>query len=198
MSSFVNANCKYVPTCSEYARQCFDKYPTHKALLKTIWRLLRCNPFSRGGLDLPILLFAGLLTTLPADTTVKYITSNEVNLRAGPGERYGVKAKLSAKGFPVIVVREMSGWSKIITHMHDTGWIKNNFIKKNKNNMLVITRETYLMQEPEESSRKVALIGKNRLVELRKSTDAWKYVQVKFDGTQINGWIKDEDLWGNI
>lgn len=193
----MNANCRYVPTCSEYARQCFLKYPIYKAILKTLWRLLRCNPLSKGGLDLPMLLCAVLLPAL-AGSNVKYISSDDVNLRAGPGERYGIKAKLSAKGFPVIIVREMSGWSKILTHMNDTGWVKNNFVKKNKNNMLVITRETYLMQEPKESSTKLALIGKNRLVTLRHSSKRWKYVQVKFDGTQINGWIKDENLWGDI
>lgn len=43
--------CKYYPTCSEYAKQCFEKEHLFKAIFKTLWRILRCNPFSRGGFD---------------------------------------------------------------------------------------------------------------------------------------------------
>lgn len=43
--------CKYVPTCSEYARQAFEKYPFIKAFFLSLWRILRCNPLSKGGYD---------------------------------------------------------------------------------------------------------------------------------------------------
>ena len=41
--------CKYIPTCSTYALECFEKYTFFKALGLSIWRILRCNPFSKGG-----------------------------------------------------------------------------------------------------------------------------------------------------
>ena len=43
--------CKYYPTCSEYAKQAFVAHGPVKGLLLASWRLLRCNPFSRGGYD---------------------------------------------------------------------------------------------------------------------------------------------------
>ncbi|MDD4607179.1 MAG: membrane protein insertion efficiency factor YidD [Patescibacteria group bacterium] len=43
--------CKFKPTCSEYAYQAIDKYGFLKGWLKASWRLLRCNPFSKGGYD---------------------------------------------------------------------------------------------------------------------------------------------------
>lgn len=43
--------CKYNPTCSEYAMQAYKKYNFFKATGLTIWRILRCNPFSKGGYD---------------------------------------------------------------------------------------------------------------------------------------------------
>lgn len=43
--------CRYHPTCSEYAMEAFRKKTFFHALGLTIWRLLRCNPFSRGGYD---------------------------------------------------------------------------------------------------------------------------------------------------
>ncbi|MGO4988568.1 MAG: membrane protein insertion efficiency factor YidD [Gallicola sp.] len=43
--------CKYTPTCSEYSIEAFRKYSFPKALVLSIWRILRCNPFSKGGYD---------------------------------------------------------------------------------------------------------------------------------------------------
>ena len=45
--------CRFVPTCSEYAILAIEKYGVLKGLLKALWRILRCNPFSEGGIDLP-------------------------------------------------------------------------------------------------------------------------------------------------
>ncbi|MFA5029815.1 MAG: membrane protein insertion efficiency factor YidD [Patescibacteria group bacterium] len=43
--------CKFQPTCSEYAYQAVEKYGIIKGGLKALGRVLRCNPFSKGGLD---------------------------------------------------------------------------------------------------------------------------------------------------
>lgn len=43
--------CKYIPSCSNYAIGCYNKFNFFKASLLTLWRLLRCNPFSKGGYD---------------------------------------------------------------------------------------------------------------------------------------------------
>ncbi|MCF7908189.1 MAG: membrane protein insertion efficiency factor YidD [Candidatus Omnitrophica bacterium] len=44
-------SCLYSPTCSEYARKAFLKYSFLEALRLTFLRILRCNPFVRGGHD---------------------------------------------------------------------------------------------------------------------------------------------------
>lgn len=43
--------CRYIPTCSQYAMEAIEKYGAGKGLLLAIWRILRCNPFSKGGFD---------------------------------------------------------------------------------------------------------------------------------------------------
>lgn len=45
------ACCKYMPTCSQYAIDAIEKYGALKGGLMAIWRILRCNPFSKGGYD---------------------------------------------------------------------------------------------------------------------------------------------------
>lgn len=44
-------NCKYYPTCSTYGLECFEKFSFFKAFFLTSYRILRCNPFSKGGYD---------------------------------------------------------------------------------------------------------------------------------------------------
>ena len=46
-----NIHCKYYPSCSEYTKQAIQKYGVIKGSILGIWRILRCNPFSKGGYD---------------------------------------------------------------------------------------------------------------------------------------------------
>ena len=46
-----HASCIYTPTCSAYAIEALEKYGALKGGFLTIWRILRCNPFSKGGYD---------------------------------------------------------------------------------------------------------------------------------------------------
>ncbi|MCR5223684.1 MAG: membrane protein insertion efficiency factor YidD [Bacilli bacterium] len=43
--------CKFYPTCSEYMIQAIEYHGLLIGILKGIWRILRCNPFSKGGYD---------------------------------------------------------------------------------------------------------------------------------------------------
>ena len=46
-----NIKCKFYPTCSEYTKQAIEKYGALKGTFLGIYRILRCNPFSKGGYD---------------------------------------------------------------------------------------------------------------------------------------------------
>ncbi len=45
-------HCKYYPSCSEYMKQAINKYGVIKGIFLGLIRLLKCNPFSKGGVDL--------------------------------------------------------------------------------------------------------------------------------------------------
>lgn len=45
--------CRFYPSCSEYAKLSIQKDPLYKAIPKSIYRIIRCNPFSKGGVDYP-------------------------------------------------------------------------------------------------------------------------------------------------
>lgn len=44
-------SCRFYPTCSNYAIDAFEKYGVLKGGSKAVWRILRCNPFNKGGYD---------------------------------------------------------------------------------------------------------------------------------------------------
>jgi putative membrane protein insertion efficiency factor len=43
--------CKYYPTCSNYALEAIERFGAWKGTWLALYRILRCNPFSRGGYD---------------------------------------------------------------------------------------------------------------------------------------------------
>jgi putative membrane protein insertion efficiency factor len=43
--------CRFTPTCSEYAMEAIQKHGALKGTGLAIWRVLRCNPFCKGGYD---------------------------------------------------------------------------------------------------------------------------------------------------
>jgi putative membrane protein insertion efficiency factor len=51
VSPFTPPSCRFTPTCSEYSKEAFKKYNPFKAFLLSIYRIVRCNPFSKGGYD---------------------------------------------------------------------------------------------------------------------------------------------------
>ena len=51
LSPILGNNCRYYPSCSDYAIEAIRKHGPLKGSLKAIYRILRCNPFSKGGYD---------------------------------------------------------------------------------------------------------------------------------------------------
>ena len=51
ISPFFPSSCKFSPSCSKYGIEAINKYGSVKGVFLTIKRILRCNPWSKGGYD---------------------------------------------------------------------------------------------------------------------------------------------------
>jgi putative membrane protein insertion efficiency factor len=51
ISPILPNSCRFYPTCSEYAMGAINKYGVLKGSIKSIYRILRCNPLNKGGYD---------------------------------------------------------------------------------------------------------------------------------------------------
>lgn len=50
---FIYTDCKYVPSCSDYAVEAINKHGVLRGLAKSFLRILKCSPISKGGVDIP-------------------------------------------------------------------------------------------------------------------------------------------------
>ncbi len=46
-----NPRCKYHPSCSAYALEAYREFGLFRGTVLAVWRILRCNPWSHGGVD---------------------------------------------------------------------------------------------------------------------------------------------------
>ena len=53
VSPLIGRHCKYHPTCSAYAVEAIREFGVARGVVLAGWRLLRCNPWSHGGVDHP-------------------------------------------------------------------------------------------------------------------------------------------------
>ena len=53
ISPMLGSHCRYLPSCSEYADIAISEWGVLRGGALAAWRILRCNPFCKGGLDLP-------------------------------------------------------------------------------------------------------------------------------------------------
>jgi putative membrane protein insertion efficiency factor len=51
LSGWLGGRCKYYPSCSAYAEEAVGRHGVLRGSILAAWRLLRCNPYSKGGVD---------------------------------------------------------------------------------------------------------------------------------------------------
>ena len=119
------------------------------------------------------------------------LKSNEVNLRAGPGQRYPIEWVYKRPGDPVEITAESDLWRQIRDIDGTTGWVYHSLLAA-KRTALVTGGVRTLRTEPSESADGVALAEPGVMVELRVCEGEWCEVEAR----GIVGWIKRTELWG--
>jgi len=78
ISPFLPVACRFVPSCSEYTAEAVAKHGLLHGSALGLWRLLRCNPFARGGYDpVPGKKGANLVSDERLDAGQKYLASKK-------------------------------------------------------------------------------------------------------------------------
>ena len=120
------------------------------------------------------------------------LKSNDVNLRVGPSINYPIDIKYIQINMPIEIIDEYDVWRQVRDLNDKVGWIHKSLLKgdryiiiKSKNNV-----KYNLHNYP--NGKKIGLIKKNNIVELKKCLKDWCLIKHK----KIKGWILKKHLWG--
>lgn len=116
---------------------------------------------------------------------------DEVNLRAGPGERFPIDWVLVKKGLPVEIVQEFDIWRKIRDSQGTEGWVHQRMVTAARN-VIVAGGVRTLHAEPEAAAPAVARAEPGVIARLLECRGLW--CRVEAEG--IKGWLGRDEVWG--
>lgn len=131
-------------------------------------------------------------TGLPVPRFVS-LRSEEVNLRAGPGDRYPIEWVYQRRDLPVEIVAEFNHWRKIRDWQGTEGWVHQSLLSGRR--MLLVTGKGRLLRaEPQDDSAALAVVEPGVVARLLKCPRASAFCRVEAGGHQ--GWLKRDEFWG--
>jgi len=141
-----------------------------------------------------LLLFAVGGAALAADEKMPHFASlraDEVNLRAGPGERYPVRWVYQRKGLPVEVTAEFDVWRKIRDSDGTEGWVHQRMLAAQRS---VVIKDALRMlhAEPEAAAPIVARAEAGVVARLLECRAQWCEIETQ----GIKGWLQRNEVWG--
>jgi len=117
---------------------------------------------------------------------------SKVNVRYGPGLDYPIKYIYKKKNLPVKVIYKKENFRKIIDLKKNSGWIHWTQLKKSKS--LITLKDKILFKKPSLFSEPILRLQKGRLLIVKKCKKEW----CKVESESYLGWIKTNNIWGNI
>jgi len=134
----------------------------------------------------------GRSTGLPLPRFVS-LSSDEVNLRFGPGEDHPIKWILTREGLPIEIVEEFDNWRQVRLHDGETGWIHSSLLSSRRT-ILVADQIRALRQNPDPDSRIVLRAEPGVIGELLDCNEGWCRIEI----TGRRGWLPQDEFWGAL
>lgn len=144
------------------------------------------------------LLFTALLLAPPLaaqDREVPYwasLSSEEVNMRVGPSERYRIAWVYHRDGLPVKVVRLQQGWRLIEEPDGTRGWVFNQLLSLQRTAIVIGEGVTPMHELPDAGSPLRWNVEPGVIGQLGACEGQW----CEFDVAGRSGWIASDRLWG--
>ena len=117
---------------------------------------------------------------------------SKVNVRYGPGLDYPIKYIYKKINLPVKVIDKKENFRRIIDLKKNSGWIHWTQLKKSKS--LITLKDKILFKKPSLFSKPILRLQKGRLLIIKKCKKEW----CKIKSENYLGWIKTDNVWGNI
>lgn len=134
-------------------------------------------------------------TDLPLPRFVS-LGSDEVHVRAGPGQKYPIKWTFSRAGLPVEIILEFENWRKIRDHDGQEGWVFHTLLVGRRTAIIEGEGEVPVYEEPfyDESKKSNINIRLEPFVSVNLEACKPQWCQIETSG--YHGWIERKALWG--
>ncbi len=121
------------------------------------------------------------------------LRNDKVNLRQGPSFEYPIKLFYKKKFLPVLIQDKFENFRKIRDHENNTGWIHVSQLSKKKA-AIVIKDNSFIYSNKTIFSKPLAVSKVGKLLFIKKCKEGWCKIFYK----ELKGWIKSDNLWGNL
>ncbi|MCB1563637.1 MAG: SH3 domain-containing protein [Alphaproteobacteria bacterium] len=120
------------------------------------------------------------------------LSSDEVFVRTGPGQRYPVRWAFKKDGLPVEIILEYDIWRKIRDHDGEEGWVHKSLLSGRRTALITGESPASLYRKPDENSRLSARLEPGVLVSVKSCGGVWCNINTM----GYEGWAKQNVLWG--
>lgn len=119
------------------------------------------------------------------------LSSNKINVRAGPGRRYPIKWIFQRKNLPVKIIAESDTWRKIKDHEGVEGWVHQRMLSGRR--WAIILNETTLIRKDKTNSAPgVARFEAGVVASLKECSKEWCLIEA----SSYSGWLHSNKIWG--
>jgi SH3-like domain-containing protein len=119
----------------------------------------------------------------------------QVNLRAGPGERYQIEWVYQRRDLPVEIEREFDIWRLIRDADGVRGWVQEVMVM-GRRDFVVTAADRTLRHDPDDKSSAVAILNVGVIGRIRSCAAKADWCQVQVD--DYRGWLRREEFWGTL
>ncbi|MFH1019138.1 MAG: SH3 domain-containing protein [Pseudomonadota bacterium] len=119
------------------------------------------------------------------------IAKKKVNMRSGPGTGTTVFWELGM-GYPLKVLQTKGEWLKVQDFENDVGWVHRSLIDK-KHHVIVLKKRVNIRSGPGTGYAVVGQADYGVIFQILRSKQDWSNIT---DNKNVNGWIKNDLLWG--
>jgi SH3-like domain-containing protein len=119
----------------------------------------------------------------------------QVNLRAGPGERYQIEWVYQRRDLPVEIEREFDIWRLIRDADGVRGWVQEVMVM-GRRDFVVTGADRNLRHDPDDKSSAVAILNVGVIGRIRSCAAKADWCQVQVD--DYRGWLRRDEFWGTL
>ena len=131
-------------------------------------------------------------TIIFAEEIFLSLKKDKVNVRYGPSFESPVKFVYKKINLPIKQIDKKENWRRIIDFKNNSGWIHWSQLKSV--NSIIPLKDKILYKKPSKFSKPLAKIEKGRVLVVKKCENNW----CKIKTGKFNGWIKRNNIWGQI